>query len=206
MKSLIAQNSLFLILILVVSSCTSNMTVEEYFQSELEKKYSRDWVGNLIKIKALMLNNTLNEIKRNINYQSYSKKDIQNALNNKQLNNEITFQLRIDPKDKFVDSVHFHNSDILFGFGMDKSSRDKKINKFNFNLNETLWLLIDDKRIYPTLSHLERNFGVDNGRDVWIKFNLSDSEIKKLRKDNNVKLVWDIPHRGETISEFNWKL
>ena len=116
----------------------------------------------------------------------------------------LTFKLRIDPAEKIRNTEYYHSSDILFGFGRTQQQIEEAIDEFNFRLSQYIWLSIDGERLLPSLCHLERNFGMDNGRDIWIRFRLDTTMKNKLIEYKKITLVVNSVFENEDVAEFDW--
>jgi len=116
----------------------------------------------------------------------------------------LCFRLRIDPSDKIKDKTYYHSSDILFGYGRTREEISAAINEFNFHLDEKIWLRIQEERVFPTLCHFERNFGMDNGRDVWVSFRLDQKHRNMLKNEKNIRLYINSIFQKEKMAILEW--
>lgn len=116
----------------------------------------------------------------------------------------LCFRLRIDPSDKIKDKTYYHNSDILFGYGRTSEEVSASINEFNFHLSEKIWLRIREERVFPTLCHFERSFGLDNGRDVWVSFRLDQRQLDMLKNEKNIRLHINSFFQKERMAILEW--
>ncbi|HEX2956967.1 MAG TPA: hypothetical protein VHO70_09040 [Chitinispirillaceae bacterium] len=116
----------------------------------------------------------------------------------------LCFRLRIDPSNKIKDKTYFHNSDILFGYGRTREEIGAAVNDFNFHLSEKIWLRIREERVFPTLCHFERNFGLDNGRDVWVNFRLDQKQRNMLKNEKDIRLHVNSIFQKEKVAILKW--
>src|SRR5690606_24157596 len=82
--------------------------------------------------------------------------------------------------------IYSQNSDIVYGFGRSDREREKEISDYRYSFNKRIWMNYNNKRIDPFYCHTEQNFGIDNGRDLWVGFRFN----KKLdHLDSDFKLI-----------------
>ena len=166
------------------------------------------WHGNRLHISALLVLPLQKELQELINTGQGQKKlsvTYLKSLHEKTISKKsVSFKVFLEPQEKVIDKVYFHNSDVLFGFGRDASKRRESITKFNFILHDKIWLKIGEVKVKPTLCHLERNFGLDNGRNIWITFNFDKKEISMLQKKKRLELYFENPLPREGVAIFKW--
>lgn len=119
-------------------------------------------------------------------------------------NDNISFKLRVEPSGECIDTVYYNNSDIIYGFGRTRDEIDRLINQCNFNLSNRIWLTINNERVKPSLCHFERNFGIDNGRDIWATFKLNEQQQRYLKQTKKVSLFVNNFFRKEKTAVFSW--
>jgi hypothetical protein len=140
------------------------------------------WKGKYLKIKAMV--------------------DKQNSVSSGE-DVRLCYRINFAPIDSFVDKDYYHNSDVLFGFGRTREQIAQSVDDFNFHLYEKIWLKTKNgERVRPTLCHLERNFGMDNSKEVWVNFRVNR---KMLDNEPEVFLYIDNIFPKERIARIGWK-
>jgi len=126
------------------------------------------------------------------------------AVAQARLSKGIAFRLRLEPQEKCVDSTYFHDGDVLMGFGRDAGQRDQAMREFTFGLESRVWIKINGVRVFPTMCHAEQNFGMENARNFWAMFNLSQEQRAALAKEKTVTLCFDQPLPGGGVAVVSW--
>lgn len=175
-----------------------------------KKPFVQYWKGKRIAINAMAVTPIYESLQQTKTvYQSKMiSKDHFNEISKKVSDkcSGLTFKLYMEPCEEYHDSLYYHNSDVVYGFNRTPEERAQQIDQFNFNLSSSVWVVIDSERVFPTLCHFERNYGLDNGRNIWISFKLDEKSLEKVRKMKSITLYFDnfFPHEG--VAAFQWPI
>jgi hypothetical protein len=170
------------------------------------KPYIQEWIGNYIQIKAIAVTpayERLLELSR-AGVKKIEQQTLDSLEVDQNVNSDLTFKLYLYPTEEFTDTVYFHNSDILLGYGRNREERRQAMEQFNFGLTSRIWARIAGEKISPALCHCEENYGLDNGRNLWIVFKLNDRQRQTARAKRRIELYFDNPLTNEGLSTFVW--
>lgn len=169
----------------MLTSCSQSVRIDDVYKKYSSGAFTKEWDDGCIHISALMVTPeffallSCSESKE----EKISKRKLDSIIAIKKQDTTISFRIRIEPVGKCIDTTYAHNSDIVYGFGRSDDDRSKEIEKYNFGLDKRIWLKCGDTRVDPLFCHTENNFGLDNGRDIWVGFAIDKNKML-LSKDN----------------------
>jgi hypothetical protein len=126
-------------------------------------------------------------------------------VNNYRTDGRIRMKLRLEPDQKCFNKDFFSMTDVEMGFLRNPKNQEESIKEFNYHLGQKLSLKIGTDNIPPLFYHMEKNFGIDNGRDFWIEFQLTDSQKNQLFKEKKFSLLFEVPIRGTGLAVLQWQ-
>jgi hypothetical protein len=130
--------------------------------------------------------------------------DSWNSMNKEDTSSLLEFRLRLDPVESLKDKQYSQNADVQYGFGQSDKQRKETINEFNYLLQNNIWILVDGKKVHPVLCHTEQNFGMDNGRNIWVGFRLTDEQKSFLKTQNQSVLFFHIQRPLNFFAQLAW--
>jgi hypothetical protein len=193
-------NGLYTIVIAcLLTLCGCNSGSDRSDRSHTSKPYLQLWEGRCVRISGLLMN-------------AQQQPARQNQPNNTPGTQAppavpattVQLKLYLAPTGKCTDTTYFHNSDVLMGFGRTKEQRDLAAADFSFHLASKIWTIVGDQKIRPTLCHLEQNFGIDNGRTIWLQFSFTDTQMSQLHSQKSLSLFFDNPLVDEGVARLSW--
>lgn len=170
-----------------------------------KKPFLQTWESEPLVLNAQLLPlNAMIAFKALQNYGDTVSRQQWDSLKNESRNEVLSIRLRLEPSEKIRDTLYANNSDVVYGFGQSADERSQTIEKFNFGLSKSVWLLIDGTKVFPALCHTEQVFGLENGRNIWLSFNLTQEEQKKLLQQETVVLFFQLTSPLKCVAQLEW--
>lgn len=196
---------LFILIVFSIFGCDRRVSVKHTIARFNSKPYVQGWSDQCLVVRGQLLTTELiaaMEIKNN-DQKKISKRDLDSIASSKSKDKVVTFLVRIEPAEHCKDTLYTHNTDVIYGFGRSDKERETSIRKFNLNLEKQIWLKVKEKRIYPMFCHTEHNFGMENGREIWISFN-SSVITALLEKNDTVTLFFQNATPATDLIVLEW--
>lgn len=171
----------FILMMFFNFSCTQNVNLKEIERKYSSGKYCKVWENGCVRLNVLLVTPELSVIQNSLG-NIVDKKQFDLQIKRNMSDSVLKFRLHIEPDTKCIDTLYAQNSDIVYGFGRSDNAREIEIKQFNFNLSEKIWLKCNDEKIKPMYCHVENNFGLDNGRDIWLGFSINNKQLLSSEK------------------------
>ncbi len=96
------------------------------------------------------------------------------------------------------------SADIVTGFGTKPEEMDARVSTFDFGLQRNFWLSFSGSRQYPCLYHMERTYGMADGRTFLLSFQLGKAQREAARAGSGLELAFEIPVNGAGVAVLRW--
>lgn len=163
--------SIYILLLVVTTSCTTKVESKEFLKwlSEEDNGLVKIKKSNGFEIKmkylppAYFVSREL--IALDLKNQTIDKMAVADSIK-KEFSRNIYFLLHIDNDTTIVRE----NADVMFRDIYNYGDYKSRIYKYNFDINEDIELLKNDKVYHPVLSSFENHYGLEGGRNLLLVF------------------------------------
>jgi len=158
-------------MISVTMSCSNKIESREFLKwlSEEDNGLVKTKKSNGFEIKMKYLPPVYFVSRELISYdlknKAYDRAHVADSIK-KEFSNNIYFLLHIDNDTSIVKE----NADVMFRDIYNYGDYTSRIYKYNFNINEDIELLKNNKVYHPVLSSFENHYGMEGGRNLLLVF------------------------------------
>lgn len=102
------------------------------------------------------------------------------------------------------DDLKGGSADVVTGFGATTEEVDQRISLFDNSLRRNFWLIFPEGRVYPSLYHVERTYGLEDSRTFLLSFSLAKSQWNAIHAGSDLELAFEIPIKGAGVASLRW--